>query len=267
MITLEQVKAELDTENETYDDLIQVMINSVESVWEQLTNKKWIEQEVKELFQEVQCGAVYLTGENVSRVYSVASGKDSALVITGANQNTVQTVGVNSTSLILFDGTNGETELKFTDYKTLGELAAQISTVENFSAYAYPGYSGMLSQYLVEVAGEFCDSTGTDLYVPGEFVAGVKWNPKIRQIQIPSNYVAPITVVYKCGYSTTTCPDWLRQILIRQTCHWYQQAVEKRWHVSSISLGDGGTISYGEQKGNLLSEFKDIAAKNKRFTI
>lgn len=267
MLTIDEVKAELDTTNSTYDDLIEVLITAVESLWDQLTNKNWFEGEVKRTFNDFYNGDIYLSGENVTRIYTVASGVQSALVITGKNENVVQTVSVGPDSVILYDRQNGETELLFTDYPTLGALAAQISATSNFSANVYTGLSEMLSIYLIEALGETCDSTGTDLYVPDEFVSGSRWDSRLKKLSISPEYLPPITVTYKCGYALSSCPGWLKQILVRQVCHWYQQAIEKRWNVSSITLGDGGTISYGEQKGNLLSDFVDMAQRHQKVNV
>lgn len=267
MITLAQVKQELDITNTNYDDLIEFLNGAVVQVWEEMTNKKWAEGTFKETFTEKQGGCVYLQAMNPTRVYSVGTGLDSALEIYGQNPSLLPTVTITDTALILYDAITGETELTFADYPTLTELSDAINLVANWSAFAYPGYLATLSKSLIEVSGQFCESSGTDFNIPDEYASGIKFDKRLREITIPSEYVAPIVVSYKAGYTDTTCPAWLQQILIRQSCHWYQQAVEKRWNVSSMTLGDSGTISYGEQKGNLLSEFVTMAAKHKRVVI
>jgi len=59
--------------------------------------------------------------------------------------------------------------------------------------------------------------------------------------------------------------------LIRQVSHWYMQATEKRWHVSSMSLGDGGTISYTQEgmkdEINLLPDFKNMAGMHRKINV
>lgn len=266
MITLDQVKAELDVTSGTYEELIEGLIEAVIAVWEQSTRKKWQEQTVKETFYSVEGGAVYLTGENVSLIYSVASGLETALVISGDDEDLIPTVTIDDTTLTLIT-VDGETELTFADYPTLDDLSTQINTVSDWSSTVGFGLNNMRSKFLAETAGNFCESTGTDFYAPDEFVSSAKFDKKSRQLTIPTNYFLPISVIYKCGYTSTDCPAWLRQILIRQVCLWYHQAIEKRWNVSSITLGDGGTISYGEQRGNLLSDFVNAVKSHARVLV
>lgn len=266
MITVAQVKSELDIANDKYDDLILLLSQSVISVFEQLTNKAWSEQIKIETFQDTQNNCIYLNAENVSLVHHIASGLDSALVIMGDDAATIPTVTITDSTLTLSSST-GVIPILFTAVKTLSDLATEINTHSGWSSYAYPGYHNTLCLSLVDVAGNFCDGTGTEFYVCDAYVSDAKFDKRLKELKIPSEYSCPITVKYTCGYSTLNVPAWLKEILIRQTCHWYTQAIEKKWNVSGITLGDGGTISYGEQRGNLLSEFVNMASRNKRLPI
>jgi len=72
-----------------------------------------------------------------------------------------------------------------------------------------------------------------------------------------------IKIVYTAGYTASNVPAWLKQLLVRQACHWFEQAKNKRWHVSSESHPGGGTISYSQLKDNLLPEFMMLAGIHK----
>ena len=75
-----------------------------------------------------------------------------------------------------------------------------------------------------------------------------------------------IKVVYTAGYSDSDVPKWLKEILIRQASHWFEQARNKSWHLSSLATGEGGTTSYKNLKDNLLPEFVLLAEINRRGT-
>ena len=265
MITLAQVKQELDITNDSYNDLIEWLIESVISVWEQRTNKIWTEQTAKLVINE-PAKEVFLPCNVISRIYSVALGYTSAIAISHSNSAAIPTVTITDDSLVLITNT-GETILAFDDYPTLSDMATAVSGQALWSASVISGYESTLSLTLLETSGQLCETTGTDFYVPDEYATEIKYNKKLRSIAFPVIQSSPIIITYKGGYTETTAPAWLRQILIRQVCHWYSQAIEKRWHVSMMTLNDGGTISYGEQKGNLLSDFVNMVAFQKRHSI
>jgi len=73
-----------------------------------------------------------------------------------------------------------------------------------------------------------------------------------------------IKVTYTAGYSDETAPGWLKDILVRQVAHWFEQAKNKSWHISSLATGEGGTTSYKNLRDNLLPEFVLLADLNRR---
>jgi len=265
MITVTQVKSELDTESTKYDDLIEWLIDSVEAIWESRTNKYWVERTVKEQLDEVPGKMVFLRGVNISRIYSVSTGLDSALVISQADENVLPTVSVTDTSLVLVTH-DSEIVLLFADYPTLSDLAAGIAGQAGWGASVYPGHVNTLSKTLIETAGQFCETTGTAFYAPDAYVKHLKFDAKLSSLTFEA-IITPIIAKYKCGYTDLNTPAWLAQILIRQVCHWYHQAIEGRWHVTSMALADGGTISYGGQEGNMLSDFVDATKRNGRVPV
>ena len=70
-----------------------------------------------------------------------------------------------------------------------------------------------------------------------------------------------IKIVYTAGYSDDTVPGWLKQILIRQVCHWYKQAEGNRWdHGGQVT--SAGSINYYQLKNNLLPDFMALAERH-----
>ena len=74
-----------------------------------------------------------------------------------------------------------------------------------------------------------------------------------------------IKVIYTAGYTDANVPEWLRQILIRQVCHWFKQIQDGRFDISSKALpSGGGTTSYNTLKSNLLPDFEAAVERNRR---
>ena len=74
-----------------------------------------------------------------------------------------------------------------------------------------------------------------------------------------------IKIVYVAGYTDANVPNWLKQVLVRQGCHWFKQAKDQRWDMSSkVEPAGGGTISYKGLEDNLLPDFVMLAEKNSR---
>lgn len=74
-----------------------------------------------------------------------------------------------------------------------------------------------------------------------------------------------IKVIYSAGYTDLTVPSGIKQILVRQTAHWFQQAKAKDWDKATVSSpAGGGTINYKNLKDNFLPEFAMAIEKNKK---
>jgi len=77
-----------------------------------------------------------------------------------------------------------------------------------------------------------------------------------------------LKIVYTAGYTDSNVPDWLKQILIRQVAHWYQQAKEMRWDLGSKAFPSGaGSTNYNTLKANLLPDFLDMIEEKMRRNI
>ena len=74
-----------------------------------------------------------------------------------------------------------------------------------------------------------------------------------------------LKITYVAGYTDAGVPVWLKQVLVRQACHWFKQAKDQRWDLSSkVEPAGGGTISYKGLEHNLLPDFMMLVEKNKR---
>jgi len=73
-----------------------------------------------------------------------------------------------------------------------------------------------------------------------------------------------IKISYTAGYTDTNVPKWLKQLLIRQACHWFHQRNEQTWHRASKALPDGGVVTFNTLKANLLPDFMYFADFHRR---
>ena len=74
-----------------------------------------------------------------------------------------------------------------------------------------------------------------------------------------------IKVVYTAGYTDTSFPSGYKQVLVRQAAHWFKQARNQEWDVSSKSNPSGsGSISFAGLENNLLPDFKMMVEEERR---
>lgn len=73
-----------------------------------------------------------------------------------------------------------------------------------------------------------------------------------------------LKAVYVAGYTAGSVPSWLKELLKRQVCHWYEQSKAKKWAVSSETQPGGGHTSYKALKNNLLPDFVLMTEKESR---
>lgn len=78
-----------------------------------------------------------------------------------------------------------------------------------------------------------------------------KWNQNIQ-------------VIYGAGYTVSNIPKGIKQILVRQACHWFSQADKKKWDKSSQSTKEGGTVAFTKLTNNLLPDFSMMVLKHGR---
>ena len=71
-----------------------------------------------------------------------------------------------------------------------------------------------------------------------------------------------IKVEYTAGYTTSTFPASMKQILVRQAVVWYKQAKNETWDVQSITVpAGGGGVSVERHEKGLLPEFLAMVAR------
>jgi len=78
-----------------------------------------------------------------------------------------------------------------------------------------------------------------------------------------------VQVKYTAGYLPKELPASIKQIMIRQACHWYRQAKDSGYNITSFSQIDGGSVNHGLHllKDGLLPEFQVAAVQHRRFFI
>lgn len=71
-----------------------------------------------------------------------------------------------------------------------------------------------------------------------------------------------IKVVYTAGYTVANIPASIKEIFVRQACHWYSDAKSKQWALISISHGTGaGSITKRELRNSLLPDFDALVTR------
>lgn len=274
MITLTQVKRELDLSGKTYDSLITWLIPAVESVWDEMTNKNWASATHTETFSGTGDREIFLGNSYLTDIVYVSVGETSVIKIQNTSDNAVASVSVTSTGLSLTLNGTSDTSLLFATYTTVATLAAAITALGGgWSGEAYTSQGGWASSNLLQMMGRSCAKSWVDLSIPYEYLEDTIAFANTGKI-VSAGFVSGtnnIRVKYVAGYTATTCPDWLKQTLIRQVGHWYMQATEKRWHVSSMQMADGGTISYNKDgktdEINLLADFKNMADMHRKINV
>ena len=74
-----------------------------------------------------------------------------------------------------------------------------------------------------------------------------------------------LKITYIAGYEDAGVPAWLKQVLVRQACHWFKQAKDQRWDINSkAEPAGGGTISYKGLENNLLPDFAILVERNRK---
>ena len=274
MITKAQVKTELNVSGTTYDDLIDWLILSVESVWDEMTNKTWAEATYSELYDGTGKRILFLGKYPVTAITNVTTGFDEAFKIKNTTTGATASISINSTGLVLTLNGVSDSTVTFSANTTLTDIVSAINALgSNWSAEIYTDMGTIASTELLPAWGQSCADGYIDLYVPDEYLEDLTVDASIGRIvadKFPKGY-QNIRVKYTAGYSSSTCPDWLAQTLIRQVGHWYLQATEKRWHVSSMHMSSGGTISYNKggkyREINLLPDFKNMAKMHRRINV
>lgn len=273
MITRTQVKRELDISGTTYDALLDFLIESVESVWDQLTNKIWNTGLRLEVLNGSGSNLLFLKHTPITDISYIAVGAVDVLSVQNTSDYAVAFVTVDSSKMYL--KLNGSTtSLVLSTHSTMSALASAINALGNgWISEASPTHGGWASSLLIPVTGKSCTKTKLNLAMPDDYLQDFELNSDtgvvVAYSLVPG--ISNIRVCYTSGYTEDSAPNWLLQSLIRQVGHWYLQATEKRWHVSSITLGEGGTLSYNQggkfNEVNLLPDFINMSNMHRRINV
>jgi len=273
MITLDKVKSELTISSNKLDPLLLWLISSIESVWDEMTNRTWASTEYSKSYDGSGNGVLFLGQYPVTAITNIAVDFDQAFKIKNTTTGATASISINSTGLILTLNGSSDSSITFSSYTTITTVTAAINALgSNWSAEAYTDMGDIASTELLPAWGKSCADGYIDLYTPDEYLEDITVDEITGRVvgDFPAGY-QNVRVKFTAGYTSSTCPDWLQQTLIRQVGHWYLQATEKRWHVSSMSMGDGGTISYNKDgkynEINLLSDFKNMASMHRKINV
>jgi hypothetical protein len=266
------LKREMGIDNEQDDALLSHMASSVESMWDMLTNKTWVSTTVTEIYDGPESSRLFLDNYPVTSVSVVSDSKTGAIQITNSNKYTYATVSVDSESIVLNYNGSG-TSLAKSDHTTVTAIVDAINAVgDGWSASIVGDYASVISSSLLETSGQNCiNSHIVDLYIPDEFLEGFTLDKEIGCLYNPKGWVVGkqnIYVTYTSGYTSSTLPYRIKQLLIRQACHWYRQAKGKNWDYSSIDKVEGGTLSFKKVDDyNLLPDFVKFADMNRKVNV
>jgi len=137
----------------------------------------------------------------------------------------------------------------YTEYHTTGKNQSKIFLknipITNISSIHDDPDWDYESADLISASDYTYDSTSGIVYYDGWFFEGFN----------------NVKIIYTAGYSASTLPKSIKQVLIRQVSHWYKDAKGAEWAKSSISQPGGGTIFKKELENNLLPDFIHIAEK------
>ncbi len=78
-----------------------------------------------------------------------------------------------------------------------------------------------------------------------------------------------VQIKYTAGYTPEEFPASIKQLMVRQACHWYRQAKSSQYSITRSSQPDGGSVSQGLEllKDGLLPEFKAASLQHQRLSI
>jgi len=268
LITSADIATELGetfTAGTTEATLVTALISGVESVWSQLTNRVWESATVTE-FHNGGGKSIMLTRLPVTALTRIGYGKQEVAEVYNTSTYSTAHVQVTSTGVTCtLDGT-GST-LTFASYATVDLLVAAINALgSNWYAETVSGYGSWKTSELLPMFPQNClDSNGVYLSVPYQYLYGYELDETTGRVRyaagFPDGY-RNIVANYTGGLSST--PDWLKRLLVRQVCHWFKQAKEARWDMSSKSEpGGAGTVAFSKLESNLLPEFKLFADMNR----
>jgi len=265
-ITITDLKSEMEITGSGNDTLLTSMVSMVQSMWDNLTEKTWGQTTHEERYNGTG-DILVLRNYPVTSIDYISTGQDEAIKIGNTGTHSTATVAVTSTGLVLaLDGSPDSTVL-FVTYATMTTVVAAVNALgSGWSASVQGSYGDWKSTELLIRYSSSCFAS-VYLYVPGNYLANFTFDTdsgKIVSSCLPEGH-QNIYVKYTAGYTDSTVPTWLKQTLIRQASHWYRQAKDQKWDMSSKSEPAGaGTVAYTRLQNNLLPDFWAFVQMNRR---
>lgn len=273
-IDKDSLKLEMTITGATDDALLTALATAVLSVWDNLTNKVWASTTHNEFYSTtIDSKNIFLENYPVTGILKFGYGASAVATVYNTNQFSTASMAVTSVGIgLILDGVADDTVI-FATYTTVSSVVAAINALgSGWTATVSGGYGELKSTEIVPSAGQNCiNSTYAYLDISGTYVSDYSLVAKTGQINYPLGFFSGINEVYisyVAGYTDGNVPPWLKEALTRQACHWFMQARERRWHVSSVSLNpDGGEISYAQLIDNMLPDFKFLVEYHRRNNI
>ena len=285
-ITIADLKLVLGIEDTEQDVLLQSLVDSVQSLWNTLTNKIW-EQITHTQYctatkisdcpaipessfygisnAEIECeyiSRIFLDDYPISDVNQVASGKQAALQVYNSNEYSTATVKVTSTGIIVTYNSVADSTVLFATYATISDVVTAINALgSGWTADVMSNYGSWQSSNLLPMFAKNCiDSNQVDLNIPAYFydIYNIDEETGIVDGSFPLG-MKNVYVTYTSGYADADCPAWLKNALVNQAAYWFMEIKDKGWAVNKEDeAGDGGSQTFikDQMTGNLLPEFE-----------
>lgn len=268
-ITITDLKSEMGITGAGNDTLLTAMVSMVQSMWDMLTNRTWGETTHAERYNGL--GSILsLKNYPVTSVDYIKCGQEEAIKIGNTGKHSTATVAVTSAGITLtLDGSSST--LTFADYGTMTLLVAAVNALgSGWSATVQGSYGDWKTTELITRYSSDClDSDWIYLYVPKTYLQ--KYTLDIDSGKLTGSFPEGeqnIYIKYTAGYTAATVPDWLKQMLIRQASHWYRQAKDQKWDMSSKSEpAGGGTVAFTRLQHNLLPDYWILADMHRRRNV
>jgi len=272
LIAAADIKVELGiaADNTDNDTIFAAMIAGVESIWAEMTRRTW---EATNFTERISGGGSVLCVSNppINSITRIGFGRRQLAVIYNTADESTANVKIASTGLVLtLDGVTDSTVL-FATYKTITTVVAAVNALESgWYAAVENSYGDWKSSELLTMFPQSCiDSNPVYLSVPHTYLDDYEVVENEGRIYRPGGFpegFKNLYVDYNGGYTDgTDVPGWLTKVLVRQCCHWYRQAKDQRWDMSSKSEpAGGGTVAFTKLQDNLLPDFVMVAKMHRR---
>lgn len=253
---------EMSLESNQDASVLSGIIDAVESLWSTMTNRIWTERSVVE---KVPCRGTLacLSNYPVNRLNYICSSITEAFSV-ASTATSYASISVLDDKIVLnADGTS--TDLTYSDYPTITELVAAITGTSLWVASLLDKGAAKSSE-LIRMMGKDCMEEA-DVYYPDDFLQYFSFFEESGMIKTAHRWEY-LWVSYSHGYTSTTLPKDIKQLLIRQACHWYRQGKQKNWDYSTIDMQEGGSVSFSKtNKMNLLPDFIAFSERNRKMNI